>query len=73
MTERERLGSEFDSLVALYDKTFKDSFPSIPLLNNGYEKCIEIIKDCLAQGKNVEELKYFVVPTGANGEFIFYD
>ena len=54
--------SEFDKMQNLYDRMFEDGFPSIPLLDEGPEKCVEIIKDCLAQKKNVEELGYYLPP-----------
>lgn len=51
--------SELDAALELYDKTFDDSFPTIPLLmENSDEKVIEIINKCISEKKDVYELGY---------------
>lgn len=50
-------GEELGSLMYEYQKKFKEGFPTIPLCNNP-DKAIQIIKDCLAKGKDVYETGY---------------
>lgn len=46
-----------DALNA-YNKKFSDGFPTIPLLNNGDEWCINVIKRCIEANKDVYEMGY---------------
>lgn len=51
--------SELDAALELYEKTFDDSFPTIPLLmENTDEKVVEIINKCISEKKDVYELGY---------------
>lgn len=44
--------TELDATLELYEKTFDDSFPTIPLLmDNSDEKVVEIINKCISKIK----------------------
>lgn len=50
---------KIDKALELYEKTFDDSFPTIPLLiENSDEKVIEIINNCISENKDVYDMGY---------------
>ena len=51
--------TELNKALKLYEKTFNDSFPTIPLLmENSDEKVLEIIGNCIAKKKDVYDMGY---------------
>lgn len=51
-------GPKLQESIGLYEKTFKDSFPTIPFSSQKEEKVIEIIRECLEKKKDVYDLGY---------------
>lgn len=50
---------KLNEALNLYEKTFDDSFPTIPLLmHNSDEKVIEIINNCIKENKDVYDMGY---------------
>ncbi|WP_288832075.1 hypothetical protein [uncultured Megasphaera sp.] len=50
---------ELDKALELYEKTFDDSFPTIPLLmDKSKTEVVEIINKCISEGKDVYDLGY---------------
>ncbi len=50
---------EVETAIKLYDATFEDAFPTIPLLRRmPDDKVIEMINKCVAEGKDVYEMGY---------------
>lgn len=51
--------NKLDKALNLYEKTFDDSFPTIPLImENSDEKVIEIINNCISNKKDVYDMGY---------------
>lgn len=51
--------NKLDKALNLYEKTFDDSFPTIPLMmENSDEKVIEIITNCISNKKDVYDMGY---------------
>ena len=51
--------NELDKALELYEQTFDDSFPTIPLLmENSDEKVVEIINKCVSAKKDVYDMGY---------------
>lgn len=51
--------TELDVALELYEKTFDDSFPTIPLLmENSDEKVVGIINKCISENKDVYDMGY---------------
>ncbi|BBK61859.1 hypothetical protein A9CBEGH2_07990 [Amedibacterium intestinale] len=44
--------------IEAYNKTFKDGFPSIPLLSRPEKEVIEIVENCIKNNKDVYEMGY---------------
>ena len=54
--------TELDTALKLYEKTFDDSFPTIPLLmDNSDEKVVEIINKCISENKDVYDMGYLTL------------
>lgn len=53
---RERLVEKMDEYLEMFDSCF----PTIPLLEEGEEQCIEMINQCLASKKNVAEMGFYI-------------
>lgn len=50
---------ELDKALELYEKTFDDSFPTIPLLmDKSKTEVVKIINKCISEGKDVYDLGY---------------
>ena len=50
---------ELDKALELYEKTFDDSFPTIPLLmDKSKTEVVEIINKCISEGKDVYDMGY---------------
>jgi hypothetical protein len=50
--------NELDKALKLYEETFDDSFPTIPLLmEKSDEEVIQIINKCVEEDKDVYEMK----------------
>ncbi|MDU2418061.1 hypothetical protein [Negativicoccus succinicivorans] len=50
---------EVETAIKLYDDTFADTFPTIPLLRDmPDDEVIEMINKCVAEGKDVYEMGY---------------
>ena len=50
---------EVEEAIKLYDETFEDTFPTIPLLMDiPDDEVIEMINKCVAEGKDVYEMGY---------------
>lgn len=49
---------KLESLIEQYNNMFPSEFPSIPLFEQGIERCIVIINDCIRKKKDVYELNY---------------
>lgn len=51
--------AELDKALELYEKTFDDTFPTIPLMmENSDEKVVEIINSCISENKDVYDMGY---------------
>lgn len=51
--------AELDKALALYEKTFHDSFPTIPVLTDkSRTEVTEIITKCISEGKDVYDMGY---------------
>lgn len=51
--------NKLDKALNLYEKTFDDSFPTIPLLlERSDEEVIEIIGKCIDENKDVYDMNY---------------
>lgn len=51
--------AEIDKAIELYEKTFDDSFPAIPLLmDKSKAEVVEIINKCVSEGKDVYDMGY---------------
>lgn len=57
----DELTEKFMKKMEEYDKVFKGrgGFPTIPLLDYGEERCIEMIDQCLAAKKDVIEMGFY--------------
>lgn len=54
--------NELDTALELYEKTFDDSFPTIPLLmEKSDEEVVEIINKCISENKNVYDMGYLTL------------
>ena len=50
---------KLDKALQLYEKTFDDSFPTIPLLmGNSEDEVVEIINRCVSAKKDVYDMGY---------------
>ena len=50
---------EVEAALTLYDETFEDAFPTIPLLMDlPDDEVIKMINKCVAEGKDVYEMGY---------------
>lgn len=57
------MSKSLDLYLQKYVETFGDGFPTIPLLDwYGEEGCIGIVVKCLAEKKDVYQLKYLDDP-----------
>jgi len=53
---------KLDKALELYEKTFSESFPTIPLLmDNSDDEVVEMISKCISQGKDVYRMGYLDV------------
>ncbi|EFD94423.1 hypothetical protein HMPREF0889_1407 [Megasphaera lornae] len=51
--------AEIDKAIELYEKTFDDSFPTIPVLRDKSKiEVMEIINKCISEGKDVYDMGY---------------
>ncbi|WP_288895116.1 hypothetical protein [uncultured Megasphaera sp.] len=51
--------AEIDKAIELYEKTFDDSFPTIPVLTDKSKiEVMEIINKCISEGKDVYDMGY---------------
>lgn len=51
--------AEIDKAIELYEKTFDDSFPTIPVLTDKFKaEVVEIINKCISEGKDVYDMGY---------------
>lgn len=51
--------TKLEAALDNYEKTFDDSFPTIPLLmENSDEKVVEIINNCISENKDVYDMSY---------------
>lgn len=51
--------AEIDKAIELYEKTFHDSFPTIPVLRDKSKiEVMEIINKCISEGKDVYDTEY---------------
>lgn len=49
--------AEIDKAIELYEKTFHDSFPTIPVLRDKSKiEVMEIINKCISEGKDVYDM-----------------
>lgn len=48
----------FDEALELYEKTFDDSFPTIPMSGKSNEEIIDIINKCVNEKKDVYDMGY---------------
>lgn len=54
--------TELDAALKLYEQTFDDSFPTIPLLmDNSDEKVVEIINQCISKNQDVYDMGYLTL------------
>lgn len=53
------LNVAFDLALERYRDFFNEAFPTIPLYN-GTKETIEMIDQCIANGKNVVEMGFYV-------------
>jgi len=53
------MSEEFIKKMEEYSAVLNDDFPTIPLLYKGEERCIEMIDQCIAAKKNVEEMGFY--------------
>lgn len=50
---------DVEEAIKLYDETFEDTFPTIPLLMDiPDDEVIEMINKCIAEGKDVYDMGY---------------
>lgn len=50
---------EVEEAIKLYDETFEDAFPTIPLLMDiPDDEVIEMINKCVVEGRDVYEMGY---------------
>lgn len=57
------MSNSFDLYLQKYAEAFDEGFPTIPLLDwYGEEGCIGIVVKCLAEKKDVYQLKYLDDP-----------
>lgn len=49
---------ELDEALALYEKTFDDSFPMFSMMTTEPSEVVEIISKCVAEKKDVYDLGY---------------
>lgn len=64
------MSEEFVKKMDEYYEMFDDCFPTIPLLDYGEERCIEMIDQCLAAKKDVTEMGFYI--PGGFGTGILY-
>lgn len=51
--------AEIDKAIELYEKTFHDPFPTIPVLRDKSKaEVVEIINKCISEGKDVYDMEY---------------
>lgn len=51
--------AEIDKAIELYEKTFDDSFLTIPVLRDKSKaEVVEIINKCISEGKDVYDMEY---------------
>lgn len=51
--------AEIDKAIEIYEKTFDDSFPTIPVLRDKSKiEVMEIINKCIFKGKDVYDMGY---------------
>lgn len=51
--------AEIDKAIELYEKTFDDLFPTIPVLTDKFKaEVVEIINKCISEGKDVYDMEY---------------
>ena len=51
--------AEIDKAIEIYEKTFDDSFPTIPVLRDKSKiEVMEIINKCIFEGKDVYDMGY---------------
>ena len=50
---------KLDKALELYEKTFSESFPTIPLLmDNSDDEVVEMINKCVSQNKDVYGMRF---------------
>lgn len=52
------MGDKLLQVLELYENTFDDSFPTIPMSGRTEEEMIDIINKCVAAKKDVYEMGY---------------
>lgn len=52
------MGEELLQALEVYEKTFNDSFPTIPMSGRTEEEMIEIINECVSAKKDVYDMGY---------------
>lgn len=55
------MSDEFLKKMDEYRERFDDSFPTIPLLDEGEERCIEMIDQCITANKDVVEMGFYIL------------
>lgn len=52
------MGDELIQALELYERTFDDSFPTIPMSGHTEEEMIDMINKCVAAKKDVYDMDY---------------
>lgn len=52
------MGEKLLQALDLYEKTFDDSFPTIPMSGRTEEEMIDIINECVSAKKDVYDMGY---------------